>query len=299
MTTNPIEASAVALLLGFGASMALAQSTIGQESAWSARLPKDDKVSYQGAANFDGAGGGAGAMLYPAPGVAGLIAAVLTHAAIVNGVRNSEKSRLQEEADKVLSPYQETLVALTHRALMQRALEKSAAGGSRSLIEASAAGGDAWVVESTPVFLFTQDQRAIVLENTVAIYAPGGLPSAAPAYKNVVRIVSRPQLAEAVPTEWNANQGERLKETSAELLARSFDLAIGDASRPRADNTAPHRTFRYQEGGAERMERAQLVSEGCDRIVIRTLRGWLMSIPAPERAAADPPCGEVASAPTK
>ncbi|MFL6661020.1 MAG: hypothetical protein ACJ8G7_02505, partial [Rhizobacter sp.] len=42
---------------------------------------------------------------------------------------------------------------------------------------------------------------------------------------------------------------------------------------------APHRTFRYAEGAAPKIERAQLIERACTRAVVRTLRGWLLSIP--------------------
>jgi hypothetical protein len=47
----------------------------------------------------------------------------------------------------------------------------------------------------------------------------------------------------------------------------------------KASPDAPHRTVRYRLGGEERMERAQVLSERCDRLLIRNLRGWLMSVP--------------------
>ena len=63
------------------------------------------------------------------------------------------------------------------------------------------------------------------------------------------------------------------------------------ATAPVEANSAPERTFRYVEGGKDRMERAQLVTPGCERVVVRTLRGWLLSIPVRAGAnAADPSC---------
>lgn len=47
----------------------------------------------------------------------------------------------------------------------------------------------------------------------------------------------------------------------------------------------PFRTIRYVEGTAEKMERAQLVSEHCGRLVIKTLRGSLMSVPVKASAS--------------
>ena len=266
-------------------------SAIARDSGWAARLPAQDKIDYRGAVNFDAAGSGSGTMLYPAPGLAGFLVAVATHAVIVNSVRGNEKSKIQLEADKVLMPYQATLAGYDQRTLFQRALEKTTVGFSKGVLEAKALAGEAWVIESAPIFLMTQDQRALILENTVAVFAPGAV--APPAYQNVVRVVSVAEPGEDVAASWNADQGLRLKERSAELLARSFEIAIVAAGAPAPDAAAAaaQRTFRYPEGSRERMERAQLVSTTCDRVVIRTLRGWLMSVPVrPDDVSAQPPC---------
>ncbi len=249
---------------------------LASDAGWSARLPKAEKVQVRGAVNFDDAGSGSRAMMYPAPGVVGLFAAVLTHAVIVNSVRGSEKSRIQVEADKVLVPYEETLSAWSTRDLVRQALEKSTAGGSRAMIEASTA-ESGWVVESAPVFVLTQDQRALILENSIAVFAPGA--AAAPVYQNLVRVVSAPQAGEEVAAEWNAEQGKRFKDVGADLLGRSYDLALQDMGRA-AVADVPHRTYRFAEGGTERMERAQLVESRCEATVVRTLRGSLLAFPA-------------------
>lgn len=267
-----------------------APAKIARDSGWAARLPAQDKIDYRGAVNFDAAGSGPGTMLYPAPGLAGFLVAVATHAVIINSVRGNEKSKIQLEADKVLLPYQAALSAYDHRTLFQSALEKTATSLAKAeVLEARAAAGGTWVVESAPVFLMTQDQRALILENTVAVFAPG--PAAPPVYQNLVRVVSVAEPEDDIASRWNADQGLRLKERSAELLARSFEIAIDAAGAPAPGAAATQRTFRYPEGGRERMERAQLVSAGCDRVVIRTLRGWLMSVPVrSEDAAAAAPC---------
>ena len=87
---------------------------------------------------------------------------------------------------------------------------------------------------------------------------------------------------------WLAEGGRLLSDQSAALLAESFELAVSDFTLPAFDDKTPHETFRYAEGGIERMERAQLVKERCDRTLIRTLRGDLKSIPA---AAQEPNAG--------
>lgn len=118
----------------------------------------------------------------------------------------------------------------------------------------------------------------------IRIYAPGRKDAT---FARSIRIVSH---AVAPPGEdgelpWLANDGLRLIEESERLLA---DIAIRDSeSAPEA--TPLHKTIRYPEGGIERMERGELVSEECDRKLIRTLRGGLLSVPVtPGKASA--PC---------
>jgi hypothetical protein len=124
----------------------------------------------------------------------------------------------------------------------------------------------------------TQDQRALILENALAIYRPGA-PSVA-AYRNTIKVVSMPYDRTDLLSFWSENDGEKLKDESARLVARSLDIGMSDAIGRLSGYSNSHKTFRYFEGGTEKMERAQLIREDCERVLIKTLRGWLMSIPA-------------------
>ena len=95
---------------------------------------------------------------------------------------------------------------------------------------------------------------------------------------------------------WLESRGRRLTEESAALFAESLDIALSDAAAALGDKNAPQKTFRYREGGVEKMERAQWAAERCGRTVIRTLRGWLMSIPV-GAGAGDERCAARASLP--
>jgi hypothetical protein len=257
-----------------------------QDIEWAVRAPKEERVVFQGAVSFDGAGSGAAGMLYPAPNLAGFLAAVITHGLLVESTKKGQKDKLQQEADKVLVPYQDVLNGYTATELMRRSVDKATTGRGKRLLDASQSGDTGWLVESTPAFSLTQDQSAIVLDNGIAIYAPGDRANAA--YKNVVRVVSRPKAADDLAVFWTAGGGEKLKDESANLLAESLDIALNQAAGD-AGNANPHKTFRYLEGGSEKMERGQLVSERCGRVVLKTLRGWLMSVPSRQPAA---DCGE-------
>ena len=248
------------------------------------RLPKTDQVVFQGMVSRDDAGGPGTPMLYPMPGLAGLVAAIATHGAIVGISRNSEKSKLQQVADKVLDPYRDAIDGFSNRELMQRGMARLTPGGDYRLIEASDAAGAGWVVESEPEFTMTQDQRALVLHNTVTVRAADA--SASVRFRNVVKVVSDPLAENAEPeTAWRARQGEPLRQESVELFAHSLRIVLKELAATAGDGPKTDKSFLYSEGGARKLERGQLLETLCHRAVVRTLRGWLMSIPARERSA--------------
>jgi hypothetical protein len=278
------------------AAIALAQSPpprMAKDADWSLRLPKEEKVLYRGAISFQGGTAGAFAGPYPAPNVAGFLAAIVTHAVIADSAQARQRQQVQDQADRVLSYYQPVLKDYQYKELMQKGLEKVSASRGGKLIDSSEKPAAGWLIESAPVFIMTQDQRAIILDNAIAIYAPDAAENAA--YKNVIRVVSQPQTQEDVFAFWSADGGAALKRESAALLAASLDLALAEATGTLGSESPTHKTFRYPEGSAERMERGQLVSEQCNRVVMRNLRGWLMSIPARQPAPDD--CGGATAAP--
>ena len=244
---------------------------------WSLRLPQDGQVVYRGLASFDEAGTGSASFLYPAPNAGGLIVAVLTHGLLVESAKKDQKDKLQAAADTVLLPYKGVVDNFNHLDLMRRALAKTSTGGKGKLIESSANPGPEMLVESAPVFSLTQDQNAIILDNVVAILMPGAAPGAA--YRNTLRIISTAAGATDPVAFWTANDGEKLKDQSAQLVAESLDIAFGDAAAGTNREGIPYRTIRYREGTAEKIERAQVLSNRCDRLVIRNLRGAVMSVP--------------------
>ena len=269
-----IVAAALAAL-GICAAHAQVATPIPKEANWSLRLPKLERVSYQGVAELDAAAR-SGNMMYPAPNLAGFLAAIATHALVESSVQARNRERVQSEADRVLERYRPVLDGYTSRALMERALRAIPSGGNRRLIGPEEAAGSDWVVDSASVFFMTRDERALIVETGVALRAPG---ATAAAYETIVKVVSRPRDGDDLHAVWSANDGEQLKEESAKLLGHAIDIALRDAGGAFGRVDAPHRTYRYPEGAIERMERASLVADLCDRRVVKTLRGWLLSIP--------------------
>jgi hypothetical protein len=62
-------------------------------------------------------------------------------------------------------------------------------------------------------------------------------------------------------------------------VAHSVEIALAQlrATSPAGTDEPPFRTHRYLMGSEERMERSQRVAGGCGRVVLRTLRGTLIS----------------------
>jgi hypothetical protein len=275
---KPSSLGAAALAALALAQGALAQAPMPRDTGWSLRLPKQESVTYRGLASFDGANAGSlNNMLYPAPNLLIGLAAVLTHGVVADAAQERQKQQIQENANRVLVEYRPILNRFKHEELMQKGLALLPPGPARKLVAPDAKVEGEWLVESAPVFSMTQDRRALVLDNAVVIYAPGATEK--PAYQNVMRVVSRPRETEDdLFVEWADRDGEPLKAESAFLFAHSLEVALNEAASA-GKETRPQRTYRYMEGRTERMERAELVSEQCSRVVVRTLRGWLLSIP--------------------
>jgi hypothetical protein len=265
-------------------------ASIAKDSTWSLRLPAEDAVIYKGVVSFDTLGTANHAMMYPAPNVAGFLAAVITHGIISESAQTRQRIQMQELADRVLAPYKSVLNNYSHRELMQRAAEKTTMGGEKKLIETTEQMKTEWLIESVPIFFMTQDQRALVLEHSVSVYKRDT--QTVPAYRNTIKVISAARDADDVVSFWSDNEGQKLKEESANLIARSLDIAMSAAESGFKTDRSPHQTFRYREGNTDKIERAELISGTCDRLLIRTLRGWLMSIPMEGRSASANHCDE-------
>lgn len=244
--------------------------------SWTLLLPQDNQLVFRGVVNLDGAGMGSGSMMYPAPNAAGFLAALITHGILLESTKNSQKQKLQEEADKVLLPYQEVLRDFDMTDLLQRALQKSQLGPDSTLQpEASATMSD-WMIGVIPVYAMTQDERALILDAAVSLR---GRHATAAAYQGVIRVVSSPREEVELPAHWTAERGKALKDEAAAMLAHALDIATQLGMEAPPPDVAKQRTFRYRAGTKDRYERAELLRDECDRLVVRNLRGALMSIP--------------------
>jgi len=253
---------------------------------WTLAEFSDEPVPFQGIASMDGAGSGPGYMVYPVFGLVGAIAALATHAAIVGTTQARQKTKIQQDADKVLDPYRSVLDGFRLPELRQRALAASPDIAIAHMPIAGDMANSEVLVEVVPVFSLTPDAKALVLDETIVVHlgeAAGGEAT------QTVRVISAPRPEADPGLAWNADSGEALKATAATLLAESIGVALAQAGHP-ADTKLPFRTLRYSLGDTERMERGQLLEETCARLLMRTLRGGLMYAPHRPGATLPPDC---------
>jgi hypothetical protein len=261
---------------------------------WSLKLPEDDKVAFSGALDHEGASVGSHSMLYPAPNAVGFIAAVITHGVIVESQKSRQRKQAQESADRVLDPYRSILGTVSYRELARAWADTTLPGSSRKLIGAAESPGSGeWLVRVAPLFVMAQDRRTLSIDALVSINAPGATGDAA--YQSRIHVISAPAESEDPAGVWTADEGKKLKEVSTWLFSESLNIAMRMMFDATGKNDQPFRTIRYLEGTAEKMERAQLISEHCGRVLIKTLRGALMSVPVkpatPPGGSAEMACG--------
>jgi len=248
-------------------------------TAWSLQIPTEKTVDFRGVVSFDEAGVPSASFLYPAPNAGGFLAAVLTHGFLIDSAKKGQKERMQSAADSVLVAYRDVLDGLELKSIASQA--GSMLPGNPPLRVVVPTQDDAireTIVESVPVYWMTQDEKAIILDNVVTIGRPG-FDSEKP-FQRVVRVVSSTR-SETKPTEhWKANNGQPLKEEVIRLLSQSLQIAFRELAGDKRLGESPFRTVRYQEGGEERIERAQVLDDQCGRMLLRSLRGSLLSVPS-------------------
>ncbi|MEW5788537.1 MAG: hypothetical protein AB1899_11860 [Pseudomonadota bacterium] len=260
---------------------------LDRQSSWTLLLPDEGPVVFHGMVDQDdGVGGAHNAVMYPGNNAGTFLAAVLTHGLLVEASRKNQRTRIQEAADRVLDDYRPSLAGFTYADLMTRAQGMTAWAGN-GVAAGSEVEGRQWRVESLPVFTLTQDQRAIVLDNPVLLRKAGTQADEATLIQ--VRVVSQPRPETEPGHYWTAAQGQALRDESIRLVAQSLDIAFEVASQDAGQY--PQKTLRYMEGGVEKIERAQLLREQCGRLLLRNLRGVLMSVPAARRSTVSPSAG--------
>jgi hypothetical protein len=247
------------------------------------RLPASDTVTFHGLPVAKALGGRGTPMLYPAFGVAGLAAAVVTHGAIESSIRAREKSKQAEADDRVVEPFRSSVHQWSLASMYREALAAIDIGATLHVLDNTlrvTSSESGWAFDSTAQLLLTQDSRSLVVENHVVIRDARATPKSAPILDTTIEVVSDPQPGDsaAAAIYWQANECQALHTRAVALMQQSLDLALYQATNPSAANTE-FKTWHYALGGEDQLERAQLQQDGPDRLQLKNLRGWILSVP--------------------
>ncbi len=232
-------------------------------------------------------------MVYVAVDPISFLAEIAAHAAISGHIGNQRENARVTAANQVLVPYRPVLDKFLSQELVDGALADPIFGGKPPPLCGDQVSEETWTVETAALFSMTQDQQAILIENLVSLFPPAPHAADSPkkpgmnknppvtARKQMVKVVAEPIAGEDLQGLWNNNDGELLKAVSQHLLAQSLDIAVKSAAGF-GESVTPYKTYRYREGAQQNMERARLIATSEDRLLVETLRGWLLSIPASE-----------------
>jgi hypothetical protein len=218
-------------------------------------------------------------------GLVGMLAQVATHAAISNNAQNARLSEQQLQSNKVLEPLSDILKTMTTELLHFNAEDIS--------WEAEFSGSDAPPLISKPIFFMSQDARVLSLKHIVSLKSTDKVSRTKKAqliYSNLIEVLAAPVDVEAPLEYWLSDDGQQFKIAIKSLYKQSLQLALSDI-KGELQQQSTAETFKFQLQNKLRFERGNRLIVGCNQLVIRNLRGWILVLPAMEgENETSPPC---------
>lgn len=240
------------------------------------RVPSLEMVAFRGVFNLDSAGMPQHAMLYPAFGLAGFVGSLVAHALIIEMGKQDQRSQAEKDADLVLDSLKPALAGFSNSSLISSAIEQSAFQDRGRVLNPGQPDNGGWVVDSAPIIWVTQDQQSLIADTDLAIRKPG----AKNPWKGRIRVISDRISGDDPLTHWLPDSGAPLRLATAKLLGRTFEIGLKYAQTdPKAIDALPFQTVRYTLEGRKKVERAQVLQQGCDYHLLRTLRGDFYAVP--------------------
>ena len=263
----------------FGLSTNIAAAQLGTEAHES--LPKQVQVKadlhspapFYGMLDIKRENERSGSMMYSGDaGVGGLFAQILVHAITANTIKNKKEIEAQEEANQVLTPYMELIEQSTHNRLVNFVLLNYPRGDLKfSVYGTDIPDSDYVVVETSPTFFISPDEKAILLQHQFKASL-----SSAPEeiiYENSAQ-TSSSQPFQGV-AGWFGDSNNNFQLTTQQLYSVTFKALIKDLYG-RLNKHSKEKTFKYYIGDERFYERASLIEETCKSQTIRNLRGNIL-----------------------
>lgn len=244
-------------------------------------IPQRTKVDFRGEFDFTSVKGAAtNGIMYPANSAEVLVASLITHAIIQDSIKSQAEQDVIDQANQVLAPFSDTLDTYFHENLVNTALPfLSTVINTKATSEPIAE--FAWLIDSKPVFYLRHDQRQLVVKNIITISRPSSTRGNDQSilYQNMVEVYSSEFDSKNTVSFLKNNAGENLKGISSKIFAQSLTFAVNDFNGSYLQKEPKQKTIRYTRAGENQYERAYKLVSSCDTILMRTLRGWIKSVP--------------------
>ncbi|PUB80860.1 MAG: hypothetical protein DBP01_17035 [gamma proteobacterium symbiont of Ctena orbiculata] len=177
-------------------------------------------------------------------------------------------------------PYEQVLDEILVHSMFKRAVQLQNSSAEIDVVATTAGRLETPVIELAAHTIMAQSRRALIVDLVARVKSPSMFDDDSD-YVHKVRVISKPTGVEdhKVDSYWVENEGHQLKQTVTRLLAQAIDLFIADATQHLQPLQDKQITARYQFGSERRIERASLLEQSCARLTLRTLRGWVLSVP--------------------
>lgn len=237
-------------------------------------INKPAKIPYRGLVSNNSITSAGGSILYPGNTAGTLLAAIFTHAVVADSIKESKLNELQELADSKIFSLKPIYEQITFERLLSR--QPSIESKFQLLDADDESTVDGLVVKILPIFYLSQDHSFIKLKNAVSVFKT--LKHKKPIYQNLIEVIGVSDVSdgESNLVFWEADN--TLELVSSELFSKSLSLIQKDIN-DKLPSISKQKTFKFSLGESMSVERGNLVEQSCENITIRSLRGWLKTVP--------------------
>ncbi|WP_025821354.1 hypothetical protein [Shewanella marina] len=242
-----------------------------------------EKVELIGVVKSSSKSGNSTDMLYVGATPLDFFAGIIAHGIVAESIKNSNKNKIQENANKNIEPYINLIQDiknsdLTRKYLVNKPSKYTFIHYSENNINIH---NDSLVLEITPIFLMNENQNTLILRNLFTIFKKNqinkSLKKRKVIYQNQIEVFSQETTSDSIYKYWTKNNGENIKTQLYNLFSLSVNILSKQINSKGKKYTSEN--IQYFNGTDYTFERSQIIEINCDRIIIKTLRGWIKSIP--------------------
>lgn len=274
-------------------AFAKTEKTVFESQLVNVRFDAKQPVTFVGKKSLDAAGLAGAPMMYPGDTAGLFLVSILTHAAVSGGVEKARLSKEQEEANKVLEPYNPYITNINEAFLLQHTHLQDIPATTEKLqllLGDKHQENSRWQVSVVPVFAMTQNQSSFLIYNKLTFFDRSLTPKERKKIKKVKKgqpdpneklivIVSDPVLVDDKADFWLRENAGAFHNAVKNLYVESFNLGIARHFGNLKNLDTKQVTVKYLENGVKKIERGYVISQTCQRTIFESLAGEIKSVP--------------------